>query len=147
MLWAEPGSLDSIVRVEKNEIGTVHRFDEFIGPPPTQRQCFGNLSAMEECALQKSAPFQRDYTAQTLTSVVHNLGQRIEYLRREVTKFIRASQIVEIFFVMRSPALIAGQVPANCEPTALHEVSKERELSKVADVADVRMSAELVHFI
>jgi hypothetical protein len=137
MLRAEPGPLDSVVRVEKNQIGFAHRVDELLAPSTALRPWSRNLRPVEQRVRQESACFKRLHSTRPRNGSFDNIRERVENLRSEVTELARTLQVVETLAAILVAALAIRQVPADSQPLSSHEGPKQGELSKVSDVPDV----------
>jgi len=65
MLRAEPGSLNAVVGIEKNEIGVAHRRDQLIAPLPAKHQRPRNLGSVEDRVRQQPAGFERCHASRS----------------------------------------------------------------------------------
>src|SRR5215831_14291771 len=90
---------------------------------------------MEERSVQESAIFQCIYSMHFFFAAIYDLLEGVEYLWRKVAEFRGMFQIVEVLSVVRLFGQSVGQIPANSQLSPLHELTEQRQLSEVANIA------------
>jgi len=137
MAMGQPISLDAAFRIKIDEVGAADRIDQQFGPGRPQGFLSRHLVADKERIRQDSAGSQREQRIGARGAARCELCQLVEQVRSQMTEFVRLAEIVEMPGPGPDLSVCAAQAEAYGELPTRHEVTKQRELSEVADSADM----------
>ena len=125
------------LRIKVDEIGAADRVDEQLGPGRPQRRLPWHPVPYKQSITQYPARPQREKRIGTIDAADCELRQLVKQLWSQVTKLVRLTEVIEV------PGLVSGllfgtaQTKAYSEATARHNMTKQCELSEVANSPDL----------
>jgi hypothetical protein len=134
---SQPFALYPGVRVKEDEIRATYRGNKSIEPFSAQWCRTRHPLAQEDRIFQYSTHVQLRQRINERTAASIKFHELIEHIRSEVSKVIRALEIVEMSVATVHCIAFAGQIPANSKTAIFRKMPKQSELSEVAYSSDL----------